>query len=162
MRRRGPVSTATLFPLRRIVAVLEDERPIIEQQIDEAQLPPFERELRFAAKLGRNWKFDYAWPTSMIAFEQEGATFGRVVKVYSGVEYRNKRPIPIKNQTIRVGGRHSTGVGFDDDCEKYNYAAMLGWMVIRASTRQIRDKEAIVWLQLAFRVRANVRPQLAL
>jgi hypothetical protein len=38
----------------------------------------------------------------------------------------------------------------ENDIEKYNRAAILGWLVLRATTRQIRDGEAIRDVRAAF------------
>jgi hypothetical protein len=74
-----------------------------------------EREYRFSE---RKFKFDFAWPEFMVAVEVEGGTeWGR--------------------------SRHSKGKGFEADCEKYNLAAILGWKVLRFSTRMVVSGEAI-------------------
>lgn len=147
--------TPTLFPVKHRAS----ETATIEAQIADAGLPePTEVEYRFAAAVGRQWKFDLAWPEYRIAFEQEGATFGRVVIVQVGVERRRGQSIPLKAGTVlRLGGRHNEGTGFDGDCVKYGTAAAMGWCVIRASTRMIRDGEAIELLRMAFRMRASTR-----
>jgi len=71
----------------------------------------------------RRWRFDYAWPDRMIAFEVEGG--------------------------IYKGGRHTSIKGYEGDCEKYSEAAILGWTVIRASTGMCKDGRAIVLLEKA-------------
>ena len=53
----------------------------------------------------RRWRLDRAWPEHKVAVEIEGGLY--------------------------KGGRHQTLVGFTNDCEKYNAAAMLGWRVYR-------------------------------
>jgi hypothetical protein len=53
----------------------------------------------------RKWRFDYALPELKIAIEVEGGVWS--------------------------GGRHITGTGFLGDCDKYNSAAVMGWIVIR-------------------------------
>lgn len=60
-------------------------------------------EYRFHPK--RKWRFDAAWPEKMIAVEFEGG--------------------------IWTGGRHTRGKGYENDCEKYNNALLLGWRVFR-------------------------------
>lgn len=70
-------------------------------------------------ELGRNWRFDFAWPEHMVAVEIEG------------VSYRGK------------GTRHQRGAGFEDDCEKYNEAAVLGWYVLRFTKKQVDNGYAI-------------------
>ena len=57
----------------------------------------------------RRWQFDFAWPDLMVAAEVEGGVF--------------------------VGGRHTRGIGFVKDCEKYNTATELGWSVFRLPPR---------------------------
>jgi len=41
------------------------------------------------------------------------------------------------------GGRHTTGVGFRNDCEKYNAATALGWRVYRFTSDQVKSGMAI-------------------
>ncbi len=56
----------------------------------------------------RRWRFDWAFPLNRVAIECEGG--------------------------IWTGGRHTRGGGFESDCEKYNAAIALGWMVFRVTT----------------------------
>ena len=74
---------------------------------------------------GRKFRFDYAWPDRMTAFEVEGGI------------YRGK-------------GGHTTIKGYEKDCEKYSLAAILGWKVIRATTGMCKDGRAIELLEKAF------------
>jgi hypothetical protein len=55
----------------------------------------------------RKWRFDYCWPSKMIALEVEGGVFSN--------------------------GRHTRGTGFMNDIDKYNNAALLGWRLIRTT-----------------------------
>ena len=73
------------------------------------------RELKFHPT--RKWRFDFSWPEQMIAVEIEGGTWS--------------------------GGRHTTGSGFEKDCEKYNEAAALGWKVYRFTSGMISSGNAI-------------------
>lgn len=77
------------------------------------------REFRFAPP--RRWRFDFAWPASQLAVEVEGGTWQK--------------------------SRHTTGNGFEADCEKYNTATTLGWRVLRVTPRQIHQGEAIEWIE---------------
>lgn len=128
----------------------------IEHQIAMAGIPEPHTEFQFAAHLGRNWAFDFAWPEPQlhVALEIEGGGFGRYIVIHEGHERRKGQSIPIKAGTvIRVGGRHNTGAGLQADAEKYNRAAILGWLVIRATTTMVRDGDAIRDLVDAFRAR---------
>lgn len=73
---------------------------------------PFEREYRFHPK--RKWRFDFIIQSTFIAVEVEGGIW------------------------MKKGG-HTTGVGFEKDCEKYNEAALMGWTVLRFSGNQVKS-----------------------
>jgi len=141
---------ATLFPLRKPT---KPKTPL-QQQIADAGLPEPEQEYRFAPE--RKWAFDFCWPPQRIALEIEGGGFGRYLVITSGYERRKGQSIPIKPGTvIRAGGRHNTGEGMQADAEKYSWAAILGWCVVRATTTMVRDGEAIELLRQAFRQRGK-------
>lgn len=70
----------------------------------------------------RRWRFDFAWLEEKIAIELEG-----------GVDDRRKH---------RVRGRHIRPKGFQDDVEKYNAAAALGWTVFRVTTKDVQEDTA--------------------
>lgn len=93
------------------------------QELRYQKMPPHQREVRFHPT--RKWRFDLAWTDRLIAVEVEGGVF--------------------------VGGHHSRGVGFTADCEKYNEAALLGWLVLRVTPNQITSGHAIHWIKEAFR-----------
>ena len=86
-----------------------------------AGIDGFEREYRFAPP--RRWKFDFCDPARMIAVEVEGGHWS--------------------------GGRHVRGAGFQNDCEKYSTAAVLGWRVLRFTTDQVKSGMALRMLQQA-------------
>jgi hypothetical protein len=83
-------------------------------------------EYRFAPP--RKWRFDLAWPELLVAFEREGGTWQR--------------------------GRHTRPAGYANDCEKYNAAGILGWIVIRATADMIQSGLALDQLTEALAVRA--------
>ena len=68
----------------------------------------------------RKWRFDHAWPGQMVAWEIEGVT--------------------------PEGGRHQTFTGYAADCNKYNEAQLLGWIVIRTTQTQVVSGQALAWL----------------
>ena len=67
------------------------------------QLPPPIREHRFDTE--RKWRFDFAWIDQKIAVEIEGISWSST--------------------------RHQRLSGFLKDCEKYERALQLGWIVYR-------------------------------
>jgi hypothetical protein len=97
-----------------------------EGQIRESHLPPYVKELPFAKQLGRLWKFDFAfgWPNPW-----------RVAVEIEGLVMRQD-----KDGSWQIGGRHGNIAGFEEDCIKYNTAALLGWTVLRFTGSQVRAK----------------------
>jgi very-short-patch-repair endonuclease len=75
----------------------------------------------------RRWRFDLAFPERMIAAEIDGGAF--------------------------IGGRHTRGAGFKNDCEKLNNAALLGWRIFRFLPEQIKNGEVYDVLSIALGVR---------
>jgi very-short-patch-repair endonuclease len=73
----------------------------------------FEPEYRFAAP--RKWRFDYLLGDKT-AIEIEGGIFSR--------------------------GRHTRGVGYEKDLEKYREAAIRGYKVLRFSTGEVLNGTA--------------------
>ena len=80
-----------------------------------------ETEYRFHSP--RRWRFDFAFPDQKIAIECEGGIFS--------------------------GGRHVRGAGFEADAEKYNTAAIDGWMVLRFTSAMIRRGAALPQIEKA-------------
>jgi len=98
-------------------------------QLKALHLPDAQRELCFMT--GRKWRFDFAWPAERLAVEIEGGVWSR--------------------------GRHTRGVGFTEDCDKYNCAALAGWTVLRYTEQHVQDwtaahqvAEALKALELPF------------
>jgi very-short-patch-repair endonuclease len=81
------------------------------------------REFRFHAQ--RKWRFDFALPDVKVAVEIQGGAW--------------------------TNGRHVRGKGFLGDMEKFNAAAADGWKVFCFSPQQIRNGEAMNFLEKAIR-----------
>ncbi|MCL1123413.1 hypothetical protein [Shewanella surugensis] len=81
-------------------------------------LPEYDTEVMFHPK--RKWRFDFAWPQWKIALEVHGGVF--------------------KN------GRHTRGTGFTEDRVKMNSAQLLGWIVIEATTEQVKNGLMVTWV----------------
>jgi very-short-patch-repair endonuclease len=69
----------------------------------------FIKEYRFNPD--RHWRFDYANPILKIAIEVEGGVW--------------------------ISGRHSRGKGMIADMEKYNWATINGWRVLRYTPQNL-------------------------
>lgn len=93
-------------------------------------LPDLRTEYAFC--IGRRWRFDVASPSRMIAVEIEGGAF--------------------------TAGRHTRGKGFVGDIEKYNEAAALGWVVLRALPEWVGKAKLRRWIEMVVRERELVRP----
>ncbi|MDA4852775.1 DUF559 domain-containing protein [Acinetobacter baumannii] len=75
----------------------------------------FEHEYKFHPE--RKWRADFLITGTKILIEVEGG--------------------------IWSGGRHTRGIGYLGDMEKYNEAAMMGFTVLRFSTEQVKAGVAI-------------------
>lgn len=84
-------------------------------QVRAAKLPQPVREFRFHPT--RKWRSDFAWPDRKLLVEYEGGAFTQ--------------------------GRHTRGAGFEKDCEKYNSAVLLGFRVLRFTSRHVKSGEAL-------------------
>ena len=103
-------------PAKRVASVAA---MALELQFDDAtargELPQFVPEHMFHAT--RRWRFDFCWPSLMLACEVEGG--------------------------IWTDSRHTRGKGFIEDCAKYGEAAILGWAVLRVPSQWAADGKAI-------------------
>ena len=87
-----------------------------------------EREYRFHPR--RRWRFDFAWPDLKVAVEVEGGVW----------QY----------------GRHNRARGFLADLEKYNEAAVMGWLVLRVAREHVENGQALEWLEKALESRKTL------
>ena len=76
----------------------------------------------------RRFRFDFAWPGQKIAVEIDGGTFS--------------------------GGRHTRGIGYRNDCIKYNLASCSGWVVLRGDRQMVRDGSLLASLEQIIKNRA--------
>ena len=104
---------------------------VLLEQIRLAGLPEPLREYVFHAN--RNWRFDFCWRGDglLVACEIEGGIW-------------------MQTDTGRSKG-HAHPERFEQDCEKYNEAALYGWTLLRVTPDMIRDGRAIDWLDRALR-----------
>lgn len=91
----------------------------------------FIREVQFAKELKRRWRADflcYVNKTNICCLvEVEGAVF--------------------------TNGRHTRGAGYTKDIEKYNTAALLGFLVVRCTPAHVESGQALTWIKQALAVR---------
>ena len=95
------------------------------QMILADKMPQPEREYEFAKDLGRKWRADFCWPNRKLIVEVEGGTW--------------------------VRGRHARGKGMQEDMDKYNAAARLGYMVLRFTTEDVTRGRAIADIKRLFK-----------
>lgn len=77
------------------------------------------REFRFDGN--RRWRADFAVPEHRVLIEVDGGAF--------------------------VHGRHTRGVGFQNDCDKQNAATAQGWRVFRFTPRDVKTGKAKAMLR---------------
>lgn len=77
----------------------------------------------------RKWRFDLAWPLHWLAVECDGGVW--------------------------TSGRHTRGYGFEEDCHKLNEATLLGWRVLRVTSKLIASGEAVAWIAKAMKRELN-------
>jgi very-short-patch-repair endonuclease len=80
----------------------------------------FIREYRFASP--RRYRVDFAFVGLKVAVEVEGGTWSR------------------------GKSRHTTGAGFQKDCEKYNLLAEKGWLLVRGDSAMVKDGRLLEWV----------------
>lgn len=100
---------------------MKDGAAVLAQQLAWAHHVGWVREFKFHPT--RKWRFDLAHPGHWIAVEVEGGVWR--------------------------GGRHTSGVGFTADCEKYAEALIAGWAVLRVTTDQVKNGKALEWIERA-------------
>lgn len=120
---------------------MPDYEQLLFDKIIAADYPEPEREHRFDKV--RKWRFDFAYPERKIAIEVEGGSFSAPVRCHicgNIVKHRLKSGVLVP---VRAGGRHNRGANFEKDAEKYNQAALDGWMVLRVTPAMIKDGRAV-------------------
>ena len=79
--------------------------------IQDLELPPPIREFRFNPK--RRWRADFCYKELGLIVEIEGGTW--------------------------IRGAHTRAARYSKDCEKYNWAAMHGWIVLRFTSDMVKS-----------------------
>lgn len=92
--------------------------------------PPMVPELRFAPP--RRFRFDRAHELARVAVELDGGVWS--------------------------GGRHVRPRGYENDCEKMNLAAALGWTTFRVTGRMLATDPAGTLEPIAAMIAARTRP----
>lgn len=98
-----------------------------------------EREFRFHPE--RRWRFDFAWPDVKVAVEIDGGGYGFRCRTCRGTGKASGKFGPATCRTCggtgRMVGGHNTATGSTNDAEKGNAAVVLGWRVLRFTTRML-------------------------
>ena len=107
----------------RVKSSIRFEDWLEEQMKDPAFREEWEKQARLPVLVGfvpeyrfdpiRRWRFDWAMPSIKLAVELEGGTW--------------------------ANGRHVRGKGYENDCRKYNAAALQGWRVLRFTSEMVDD-----------------------
>lgn len=95
-----------------------------------AGFPPHEEEYHFGKADGRRWRIDYAWPDYMVGIEVDGG--GRLVRWQMNPRTGRSQPVAV--------GSHGTAT----DYEKLNYAAELGWRILRFNPDMLTQPDYVL------------------
>jgi len=112
-----------------------DAELLLAEQLRQAGIP-FEQEYRFHPE--RKWRADFYFARSEQWIPNAIVRFSKLLVEIDGGGF--------------VAGRHSRGMGVQNDCEKQSAAAILGYRVIRCTPRQVSDGTALHWIQQALRI----------
>lgn len=102
--------------------------PLLVFQCKSLKLPACETEFQFHPQ--RKWRVDVAFQPAKLAVEVEGGVY-----------------LP--------KARHTAGPGFEADCCKYAELAILGWALIRVTPRQVKNGQAVGWIERWFQGRKS-------
>lgn len=105
----------------------EDFEETFEFQLKCEKAPPFERQYRFARSLGREYRWDFAWPELWLAVEIQGGIWKR------------------------GGGAHSHPTDIIRNMQKQNTGAVLGWKLLQFSTDEVKSGSAIAYTMTVLR-----------
>lgn len=119
-------------------AKASSKEDLFDFQLRSYDLPPFERQFKFAESVGRKFRADFSNQRYMLMIEIEGLIVQRV-HIATIVNGRVVKTTP----ELICRGRHASISGFRDDCEKYAIAGQLGWTVLRFEQSQVKDGTAI-------------------
>lgn len=63
------------------------------------------------------------------------------------------RPRKVGNRWYQLVSGHTSGVGYQSNCDKYNEAALLGWTVLRVTSADVENGRALSLIHRAFAAR---------
>lgn len=107
-----------------------DLEAVFAQQLRALKIGGYKKEHIFHDT--RKWRFDFAWIPQKIAVEIEGGTW-----------------------SCRRPSRHTTAEGFNEDCHKYNEAALYGWTVLRGDSKMVNSLVLLSMLERALSLKSK-------
>ena len=109
---------------------------LLAWQLTQAGIP-FRREHRFHPE--RQWRFDFAL----------GGTFMHDPQYQQDVVWEpEKIAVEVQGGTW-IGGRHTSGAGYERDAEKFNEAAIIGWRILFVTPAMVEDGRALQVIERA-------------
>lgn len=127
MKLRKPLNEISLRDINRVLkkksTKFRNERKIADETWTLAGIPKPVQELRFD-KI-RRWRFDYAWEFVNVSKKSNYTKSG-----YKNIKVPVKVAVEVEGANPNGKSRHFTVSGYRKDLEKYNAAAMDGWIVL--------------------------------
>lgn len=137
----------------------KDYEAIFDMHLRASDVIPYdsvETQVRFHPK--RRWRFDFCIPSMKIALEVDGGEAMRTVTCAAcGTSPAHMTLKNGRSQMIRLGGGHHTPQGFRKNREKWNEAAILGWVVQGATGTQVESGEAIGWFERLYQMKMEAQ-----
>jgi hypothetical protein len=94
---------------------------LFDAQIEEAELPPADEENYVIPGSPKRWQYDRVWLSYRVIVEIEGGVFTQ--------------------------GRHTRGMGFVKDCNKYNWATSQGWKLYRFTVWHLNNDLVVPFMR---------------
>lgn len=79
----------------------------------------------------RGWRFDFCWPSEMVACEYQGLNWKRDGE----------------------NSGHQSIAGLMNDCEKFSEASLMGWKLILITAESVNSGQAVAWIERALGIK---------
>ncbi len=134
------ITRAKLADIERELAGTALEAQLLLHIRSSAILPEPAKKFQFAAEYGRKYETEFAYPDLWLLIELEGGSY-----LHERAEMVTK-----DGRVVKRKSRHLTPTGFHDDCDKYNFANVLGYHVLRFDAKHVESGQALRDIEIAY------------